>query len=67
MFCCGYIKREEVGNTTITLYKEGACNVWQIKAFDFDLMNRVFWLTATNMGDAIKIYKQQLKQLKKCI
>ncbi len=74
-FICGHVekkivKKDHLFTTEAEIYKEAACNVWQIRAFKFvnnsTSSERLFWHTIdTNMKDAVNLFNSEIKRLKK--
>ena len=74
-FICGHVERVKVKEDNlfsyeVELYKEAGCNVYQIRGFKYvkglSSCDRLFWESVdTNMKDAIKMFKNKIKEVKK--
>lgn len=64
---CGYIHKCEsqpgLNGIEIKFYKEPACSVFQVIAFDFDNHKRMFWESFDSISEARIFYIKQCKVL----
>lgn len=73
-FICGHVEsktvfQDHLFTVKVEVYKEAACNVWQIRGFKYyngsSVSDRLFWESIdTNMRDAINFFNKKCKELR---